>query len=197
MRFWPWGLGWERREHTERKDASRREEKTVKAEGGLQNCQVPQGSGRTSPKDRSHGLRSARRLANYKSTWDRGGKEHGCTSRGPQEERQRGPGRKKNQQDADGGGKKSLLEGELSTPQIDKIYVQGQQRLYGEKTSQMRLSREQSRNKADKKNPDRPGGKGKTPHIPQTHWPPASLIFNWPFTFQGCPTPQPSQLRAS
>lgn len=81
MRSWPWGLGWERREHTERKDASRKE-KTVKAEGGLQNWQVPQGSGRTSPKDRSHGLRSARRLANYKSTWNRGGEEHRCTSGG-------------------------------------------------------------------------------------------------------------------
>ena len=62
-------------------------------------------------------------------------------------------------------GKKSLLEGELSTLQIDKIYIQGQQRVYGEKTSQIRLSREQSGNEADKKNPDRAGGRGKHPTL--------------------------------
>ena len=66
---------------------------------------MSQGSRRTSPKDRSPGLRSARPPANYRSTWDRAGKEHGCTSGGTARGEARRPGRKKNQQDADGGEK--------------------------------------------------------------------------------------------
>ena len=180
------------------KERTQAGEKTVKAEGGLQRLASVAGLEEEQPQRQAAQVKVRRWPVNYKSTWDKDSKEHRCTSgRTARGEADGGLGERKINEILTEGKKKSPLEGALSTLQIDKIYIQGQQRLYGARTSQIQLSREQSGNEADKKNPDSAGGRGKTPHPPQTHWPLASLTFNWPFTFQCCPTPQSSQLTAS